>query len=29
MTAKRCCRSCNQCDASHFDSFSWCKLRKI
>ena len=29
MTAKRCCRSCNQCDPSHFDSFSWCKLRKI
>ena len=29
MTAKRSCRSCNQCVSSHFDSFSWCKLRKI
>jgi len=29
MTANKCCRSCNQCVASHFDSFSWCKLRKI
>ena len=29
MIGKRCCRSCNQCVSSHFDSFSWCKLRKI
>tara|TARA_B100001996_G_scaffold272409_1_gene213370 strand:+ start:218 stop:463 length:246 start_codon:yes stop_codon:yes gene_type:complete len=29
MTAKRSCRNCNQCVSSCFDSFSWCKLRKI
>ena len=29
MTAKRSCISCNQCVSSYFDSFSWCKLRKI
>ena len=29
MTFKRSCMSCNQCVSSHFDSFSWCKLRKI
>ena len=29
MTAKRCCRSCNQCVESHFESFSWCKLRQL
>ena len=29
MTLKRSCMSCNQCVSSHFDSFSWCKLRKI
>ena len=29
MTAKKSCRSCNQCVSSHFDSFSWCKLRQI
>ncbi len=29
MTLKRSCISCNQCDSSYFDSFSWCKLRKI
>ncbi len=29
MTAKRSCRSCNQYVSSHFDSISWCKLRKI
>ncbi len=29
MILKRSCMSCNQCVASHFDSFSWCKLRKI
>mgnify|MGYP005733910887 FL=1 len=29
MTLKRSCLSCNQCVSSHFDSFSWCKLRKI
>ena len=29
MTATRSCKSCNQCVSSHFDFFSWCKLRKI
>ena len=29
MTLKRSCMTCNQCVSSHFDSFSWCKLRKI
>ena len=29
MTPKRSCMSCNQCVSTHFDSFSWCKLRKI
>ena len=29
MTLKRSCMSCNQCVSSHFDSLSWCKLRKI
>ena len=29
MTLKSSCMSCNQCVSSHFDSFSWCKLRKI
>jgi len=29
MIGKRCCRSCNQCVSSRFDSFSLCKLRKI
>ena len=29
MTSKRCCRRCNQFVSSHFDSISWCKLRKI
>ncbi len=29
MTAKICCRSCKQCDPTYFDSFLWCKLRKI
>ena len=29
MAGKRSCRTCNQCVSSHFDSFSWCKLRKI
>ncbi len=29
MTLKRSCMSCNQCVSSHFDLFSWCKLRKI
>ena len=29
MTLKRSCMSCKQCVSSHFDSFSWCKLRKI
>ena len=29
MTAKRCCRGCNQAVSSDLDSFLWCKLRKI
>ena len=29
MTPKRSCMSCNQYVSSNFDSFSWCKLRKI
>ena len=29
MIPKRCCRSCNHCELNHFDSFSFCKLRKI
>ena len=29
MIPKRSCRSCNQCVSSHFDSFSWCQLRRI
>ena len=29
MISKRSCRSCNQCDSTHFDLFSWCKLRRI
>ena len=29
MTLKRSCMSCKQNVSNHFDSFSWCKLRKI
>ena len=29
MTVTRSCKTCNQCVSSHFDVFSWCKLRKI